>query len=237
MKIYAKIAQLQAAVRGLSKDAQAYGYGYVSGDKVLSVVRPLMDDLGLLLMPSVEEVNITPTTYDQYDRKAQAVLTKTENLTVLSMMMTWIDVETGETLPVKWAGVGQNGYDKGYGSALTYAERYYLLKTLHIATDEDDVDAVNAVRDRAIEEAAKATAAPAPAPQGPRCATIADLQSDQEFWAWARAAAAGKNSKHGVPAREAFRAKYRPTPEQLDYYDGIVRDLQAAQPADNDRED
>ena len=35
---------------------------------------------------------------------------------------------------------GQNDWEKGLGSALTYAERYFLLKFFHIATDEDDID-------------------------------------------------------------------------------------------------
>ena len=40
-----------------------------------------------------------------------------------------------------------NNWDKGLGSALTYGERYFLLKFFHIATDKDDVDAP-----RTIEE-------------------------------------------------------------------------------------
>src|SRR5690606_6435660 len=35
---------------------------------------------------------------------------------------------------------GQNDWEKGLGSALTYGERYFLLKFFHIATDEDDID-------------------------------------------------------------------------------------------------
>lgn len=34
-----------------------------------------------------------------------------------------------------------NNWDKSLGSAITYAERYFLLKQFHIATDKDDVDA------------------------------------------------------------------------------------------------
>ena len=34
-----------------------------------------------------------------------------------------------------------NAWDKGLGSALTYGERYFLLKFFHIQTDYDDVDA------------------------------------------------------------------------------------------------
>jgi len=35
---------------------------------------------------------------------------------------------------------GLNEFEKGLGSALTYAERYFLLKFFHINTDEDDID-------------------------------------------------------------------------------------------------
>ena len=58
------------------------------------------------------------------------------------MTFTWIDAESGEKLPVKFGANGMNNWDKGLGSALTYAERYFLLKFFHIATDEDDVDAL-----------------------------------------------------------------------------------------------
>jgi len=37
------------------------------------------------------------------------------------------------------------------GSALTYAERYFLLKYFHIATDEDDIDNPERVTTEAIE--------------------------------------------------------------------------------------
>ena len=33
-----------------------------------------------------------------------------------------------------------NDFEKGIGSAATYAERYFLLKYFHIHSDEDDVD-------------------------------------------------------------------------------------------------
>ena len=56
------------------------------------------------------------------------------------MKFTWIDVENGEKDEIFFGANGQNDWDKGVGSALTYAERYFLLKFFHIATDEDDID-------------------------------------------------------------------------------------------------
>lgn len=136
--IYSKLLEIQKAVRALAKDAtsgsSASGYMYVSGSKVLDVVRPKMDELGLLLIPEVESIQ---TERIDYQVKSGA---KSEMFTTVMMTFTWIDTETGEKLPVKFGANGQNGWDKGLGSALTYAERYFLLKFFHIATDEDDVD-------------------------------------------------------------------------------------------------
>jgi hypothetical protein len=65
---------------------------------------------------------------------------KTEILSKVMMRFTWIDVNTGEKDENSFGANGQNDWDKGVGSALTYAERYFLLKYFHINTDEDDID-------------------------------------------------------------------------------------------------
>ena len=65
---------------------------------------------------------------------------KSEILTKVMMRFTWIDCETGETDINLFGANGQNGFEMGLGSALTYAERYFILKYFHISTDEDDID-------------------------------------------------------------------------------------------------
>lgn len=35
-----------------------------------------------------------------------------------------------------------NGWDKSIGSLLTYSERYFLMKTLHLSTDSDDLEKI-----------------------------------------------------------------------------------------------
>ena len=156
--IATKLLQIQKEIKGLEKTSQAYNYKYVSGDKVLHEIRPRMDALGLLLIPSVDGIDNQPVTY-LTTAKTGAVTQTTEVLTTLRMTMTWVDTEDGDTLAVKWAANGCNKFDKGFGSALTYGERYFLLKTFHIATDSDDVDYVSIERDKAIEEGLSAAAA------------------------------------------------------------------------------
>ena len=68
------------------------------------------------------------------------------------MKFTWVDSETGETDVNMFGANGQNDWEKGLGSALTYAERYFILKYFHIATDEDDIDNPDRVKLQPIKE-------------------------------------------------------------------------------------
>jgi len=138
MSIYSKLLEVQTRIIGLSKDGSAdqNKYQYVTGNKLLGIVRPIMDDLGLLLLSEIKEATYTRQEYNT--RNGQ----KTEMFCAVKMLFTWVDVESGEKLPIEWASSGMNSFDKSLGSAVTYAERYVIMKQFHIATDEDDVDAV-----------------------------------------------------------------------------------------------
>lgn len=144
MAIYKKLLELQKSVIGLTKDKAGNSYQYVSGDKILSIVRPTMDKLGLLLIPEVENATYTRQDYTIVNNKGEA-RPKNEIFCALEIKFTWVDVDSNESLVCHWASSGQNNWDKGLGSALTYGERYFLLKFFHIATDKDDVDAPKTV--------------------------------------------------------------------------------------------
>lgn len=133
--IYKKLLEIQKAVVGLAKDAKGNAGDYVTGNKILSIVRPMMDKLGLILIPEVVDSSFEPQTY--LTSKGE----KKEMFCRLKLQFTWVDTQSGDAVTHQWASTGMNGFDKGYGSALTYGERYYLLKLFHIATDKDDVDA------------------------------------------------------------------------------------------------
>ena len=139
LNIYQKLLKVQEQVMGLGKDTKGFNFQYVSGSKVLSAIKPIMNEYGLLLKQEVIDAENTRQDYG----------TKSEILTKLTMQFTWIDVDTGEKDVSMFVANGQNGWDKGVGSALTYAERYFLLKYFHIATDEDDID--NPANDKSNE--------------------------------------------------------------------------------------
>ena len=140
-EIYKKLLALQQAVVGLTKDKKGNSYDYVSGDKILGIVRPVMDKLGLILIPEVVDSNFIREDYATKNGQ------KSEMFCSVRMRFTWVDADSGESLPCEWASSGMNAWDKGLGSALTYGERYFLLKFFHIATDRDDVDAPKSVEE------------------------------------------------------------------------------------------
>jgi len=132
--IYGKLLRIQKAVKGLSKDGKSHQYNYVSGNKLLSFIKPLMDEEGLILKQEVLTIDNERMDY------ATKYGSKSEVLSKVMMRFTWIDAETGEMDVNLFGANGQNNWEQGLGSALTYAERYFLMKYFHIATDEDDMD-------------------------------------------------------------------------------------------------
>lgn len=141
MSIYKKLHQIQSEINGLGKDKQANTYKYVTGDKVLSYIKPIMNKLGLLLKQEVLSIENTRQDYIVgVTKEIPNGRTKSEINSKVMMRFTWVDSETGEKDDNLFGANGQNDWDKGVGSALTYAERYFLLKYFHIATDEDDID-------------------------------------------------------------------------------------------------
>jgi hypothetical protein len=194
-----KLLELQKAVVKLGKNEKGYDYKFVSGSKLLSFIRPAMDDLGLLLIPDtvrsdyeiVKTLEAIPASGNYKGRPE-----KYEVLVTLRKSFTWVDTESGETLKTDFIAQGCNGWDKAIGSAETYAERYFLLKFFHIATDDDDVDLVNAIRSSQDDKDQEAQAA-APAPKK-------------------AAAKKGQSDKSGTLSPSA-PATYKPIPE-ADYW-------------------
>jgi hypothetical protein len=134
MSIYKKLLKIQKEIKGLSKDKKSHNYDYVTGNKLLSFIKPIMDENGILLKQEITSIDNERQDYKtKYGEKS-------EILTKVMMRFTWIDSETGEVDINEFGANGQNDWEKGLGSALTYGERYFLLKYFHISTDEDDID-------------------------------------------------------------------------------------------------
>ena len=137
MALYKKLLEIQQEVDSFVKDTVGANgnYKFASGNKVLGKIRPLMNEKGLLLKQETLDLENTRIDYEtKYNGPKSEILSK------VKIKFTWIEVDTGEKDESLFFANGMNGWDKGLGSALTYAERYFLLKYFHVPTDEDDID-------------------------------------------------------------------------------------------------
>lgn len=226
MSVYKKMHQVQAATRSLAANTEgqtgAAKYNYVSGAKLLGVIRPLMDKLGLILTQEVVDIKNEPITY--MTRNGE----KTEMFTTAHIRFTWVDTDDGSQVVNDFFANGMNAWDKGLGSALTYAERYYLMKTFHIATDEDDVDAL--VKDEAIkpQPSQAVQARRAASGRSPKAETYTPLAEDA-YWKIVEAYANGRPTKTGGDYRETWIQMTHAGQEQIAKFDNDVADYKSAQ--------
>ena len=134
MNIYQKLQYIHSKVAYIKKSQKATQYTYAGSSDVLGQIHGLMDEVHLLLMPEVVEQTLTDST----DKRGTTVY-----MTELVIDYEWINADKPEERFTKRfyaQGIDRAG-EKGVGKALTYGEKYYLLKTFQIATDNDDPDA------------------------------------------------------------------------------------------------
>lgn len=168
MNIYEKLFYVQRQIPLIPKDAQneRQGFNYATSAAVLTAIRKAMDEAGLLLLFDVRECEIHGGL--AYGGK--------QSITQLAIEATWVNVHDPEDrLTLNWPGLGADDGEKGVGKALTYGEKYGLLKMFHIPTDDVDPDA-----DAPPEEKDPY------APKCPKCgATMRKVYSkknEQYFW-------------------------------------------------------
>lgn len=134
MGIYEKLGNIYAKVGYLQKSQQGKQYNYVGSSDVLASVRSQMVEQKVLLEPRIINAGIR-----DYTTKTGTAQIFTE----LEMTMTWVDLENpSDKIELPWYAQGMDlAGEKGVGKALTYGEKYFLLKFFNIATDESDPDA------------------------------------------------------------------------------------------------
>jgi hypothetical protein len=135
MNIYQKLLEVKMKVPYMKKDKKGYNYTYTTPSQVFATINPILNEIGLLLVTNVIESKSYPIEVPTKNGP------KTEWKYDLDFIFDWVDVDTEQKLSIPWKASGVNGEDKGLGSALTYAERYFILKQFNIPTDDDDPDA------------------------------------------------------------------------------------------------
>jgi hypothetical protein len=149
MNIYQKLIEVRKEVPYIQKADQGAQYSYTGSSRVLAAVTAKMNDLGLLLVPAVTGHHLHESPIEFKDSNGNVTKRTTTYFTEVDMTMTWINAEKpDEQIVSTWYGQGVDiAGEKGVGKALTYAEKYFMLKFFNIPTDKDDPDAFQAKHD------------------------------------------------------------------------------------------
>jgi hypothetical protein len=152
MNIYQKLIEVRKSVPYLQKESKSFQYAYVGSSQVLGALKLKMDELQLLLIPRVTGHKVTESTVEVFEKDTNNVTKRTTTyFTELEMTMTWVNAENPEeTVECPWYGQGvDTAGEKGPGKAMTYAEKYFMLKFFNIPTDKDDPDSFQKKHDDA----------------------------------------------------------------------------------------
>lgn len=107
-------------------------YYYLKEDDIINAVRPLLTKHGVAIIPNVleEHVSERPTA-----KGGSEVLSR------LKVEYTFVDIETGQQIPVVSVGHGSDSGDKAAYKALTGALKYALRQMLMISEGGEDPEA------------------------------------------------------------------------------------------------
>ena len=140
MNIQQKLVEVRKSIHGFNKDTKGFGFDYVSGSQILRAIKGKMDELGVLLIPRVDYDTLHWEKHEYTTKKGEK---KLDFIITMKMKYTWVNAEDPQDkIEIDWICIGQQTDDiaKAVGTAMTYNERYFLLKFLGLPTDEDDAD-------------------------------------------------------------------------------------------------
>lgn len=142
MNIYQRMAavtrDLQTVAKNLTVEtARGKGYKAVSERDIIDAVKPLEDKYGIYSYPCAREIieSATLESSNTYDGKTT---TKTTFFTRIKTLYRFVNIDKpSEIVDTVTFAEGIDTQDKGSGKAMTYADKYALMKAYKISTGDD----------------------------------------------------------------------------------------------------
>ncbi|HVB82638.1 MAG TPA: ERF family protein [Candidatus Binataceae bacterium] len=106
---------------------ERFNYSYVTAADIAGSIGDLLAELGVLIIPRLEEIS-----YESATGRGEAA-----RMARVVMAYTFADVDSGEELTAKVAGQGLDAGDKAPYKAMTGALKYALLQSFLLATGDD----------------------------------------------------------------------------------------------------
>jgi hypothetical protein len=119
--------------------SKGLGFKAVSSAMVLLKVNKAINDVGLVLITELKDKKVwSEKMVNSYNKEV------THYFADIETEMSWVNIDNPEDkVIIKWSGFASNPNPaQVIGSALTYAEKYFILKEFNIPTDNDDPDVI-----------------------------------------------------------------------------------------------
>lgn len=136
-KMSAITVELTAVAKNLNVGIGKAAYKAVGEADVLSAVKPLEEKHGVYSYPYSRKIvdSDLVTTTTEYDGK---VTEKTNRYLRIETVYRFVNIDNPEEyIDITTYGDGIDSQDKAVGKAMTYSDKYALLKAYKIITDED----------------------------------------------------------------------------------------------------
>jgi ERF superfamily len=132
-----KLCEVGASLSYIEKRGKNsfFVYKYATEADIVSAIRLELYKRNVFLIPDVIE-NKRELVERKTVKDGKEKITYTA-LTDMNVLWTWLDGDSGETLPCHVPGCGEDSGDKGCYKAFTGSEKYLLLKTFLIPTYDD----------------------------------------------------------------------------------------------------
>lgn len=146
--IYEKLLEVKKEVEFIQKKKVGDNLAYkaVSSSMILGAINKELNKLGIFLKTQMlgKDIQRLERTKSYEDKKTGKVTLTTmyDFIATIDLEYTWINTNnTNEIDKNLFSCSGLNtDPSKAFGSALTYAEKYFMMKYFNVATDEYDVD-------------------------------------------------------------------------------------------------
>lgn len=160
LNLYQRLACIRGIADVIRKNKSGYGYKYASEDEILARVKAGMSKYHVTIYPEIVsdtvQVERRDYTKKKYSKTGDALPPEecVEYTTRANMNMHIVnDDNPNEQIIVPWFMLATSSDTaQSYGSALTYANRYFHLKFFNIATPDDDPDSWRQKKMDALEK-------------------------------------------------------------------------------------
>lgn len=156
LNLHQKMLRIANMAGVLRRTKSGYGYKYVPEEDIQAKVTAGLQKYGVMLYHEIVPgtLKILPYTYTKYDKTLKMDKTCSEVIVSADTKYKWVNVDDPtEYIENSWVCVGQmEDAAQAFGAAETYANRYFLMKALQLATTESDPDAYRSKQRSAEDE-------------------------------------------------------------------------------------